>query len=43
MPRRSLIGISMDTREAAAVPNVYELADTYTQCILDAGGLPLMS
>ncbi len=42
MPRRSLIGISMDTREAAAVPNVYELADTYTQCILDAGGLPLL-
>ncbi len=42
MPSRPLIGISMDTRESAAVPVIYELTDTYTRCVLDAGGVPLL-
>ncbi len=42
MPSRPLIGISMDTGDPQAVPVIYELADTYTKRIVEAGGTPLL-
>ncbi|NNM87461.1 MAG: gamma-glutamyl-gamma-aminobutyrate hydrolase family protein [Phycisphaerae bacterium] len=42
MPSRPLIGISMDTGDPQVRPETYELADTYTQRIVEAGGIPLL-
>ncbi len=39
---RPLIGISLDTRESQAESVVYELADTYAQRVVEAGGVPLL-